>query len=215
MSDKGLSHYDNLHRSGADNAAEIKRIYQQWAERYDSDNDETLGTVSQPTMVHLFAKYARDKAISILDVGCGTGLVGAHLSQAGFQHIDGTDISQEMIEYAKDRGYQTLFTANLNQGLTIVDGHYDACLCVGVFTHGHVGPQGFTELTRITKIGGLIGFTVNEDVYHADGFDKAIESLVDDGKWRLLVHQTSDYMTKKNVKGIYVIAEVTERARPA
>lgn len=208
MADKGLSFYQNLNRSDADNAAEIKRIYQEWADRYDADNDGALGTVSQPTMVHLFANHADDKAVKILDVGCGTGLVGHHLTQAGYLNFDGTDLSPEMIAHATARGYQNLFTSNLATGLPLEDDTYYACLCVGVFTHGHVGPQGLDELTRITKQGGLIGFTVNEDVYASYGFDEAIDILCKTGKWQLIIQQTSDYMTKKDVKGIYVLARV-------
>ena len=204
--DKGLSLYDNLDMADEENALRIQKIYQQWASEYDGDNDEALGTVSQPTMVSLFEGVAETKDLSLLDVGCGTGLVGRYLQQAGFTHFEGTDISQEMLSYAEARGYQRLFEANLAQGLPVDDEAYDGCLCVGVFTHGHVGPDGLRELTRITKRGGLIGFTVNEDIYLSYGFDKAIMALVEEGSWSVRLHQTSAYMTKKNVKGIYVIA---------
>ena len=204
--DKGLTLYEKLDVADEDNAARIQKIYQQWASHYDGDNDEALGTVSQPTMVSLFEGMAEDKQMSLLDVGCGTGLVGRYLQQAGYTHFDGTDISQEMLSYATERGYQKLFEANLAQGLPVEEEAYEGCLCVGVFTHGHVGPDGLDELTRITKQGGLIGFTVNEDIYLSYGFDKAIAALVDKGIWSLKLHQTSDYMTKKDVKGIYVIA---------
>ena len=208
MADKGLSLYDNLARGRSDNAAEIKRISRDWAAHYDADNDGTLGTVSQPTMVHFLANYITDKSLKLLDVGCGTGLVGQHLKQAGFTQFDGTDISDKMLEQATLRGYDNLFLANIVEGLPVADDAYEACLCVGVFTHGHVGPEGFDELTRITKKGGFIGFTVNEDVFYKDGFDNAIARFVADGLWDIKLHQISDYMTKKNVKGIYVIAEV-------
>ena len=208
MADKGLSLYDNLKRKNGDNEAEIKRIYQQWAAEYDKDNDDRLGTVSQPTMVHLFSKYAVTKDLTLLDIGCGTGLVGKYLKTAGFTQFDGTDISPEMLAHAKDRGYRSLFTANLQAGLPVADDAYEACLCVGVFTHGHVGPEGFQEMTRITKSGGLIGFSINEDVYYGHGFDKAIESYIANGLWEIKLQQHSDYMTKKDVKGIYVIAQI-------
>ena len=206
--DKGLSHYDNLDLADDDNAAKIKRIYQDWADSYDADNDATLGTVSQPTMVALYEQFVNDKACYLLDAGCGTGLVGVHLQKAGFTHFDGTDISDEMLAHAKGRGYGRLFTSNLTERLPLDDDSYEGCLCVGVFTHGHVGPKALDELTRITKKGGLIGFSVNEDIYDDYAFDAAITALVDAGKWALKLHQKSDYMVKKNVKGLYVIATV-------
>lgn len=205
---KGLSHYDHLDLDDEDNAAKIKRIYQDWADSYDADNDDALGTVSQPTMVELYSQFAIDKSLHLLDAGCGTGLVGAHLREAGFTHFDGTDISDEMLAHAKGRGYGRLFTSNLTERLPLDDDSYEGCLCVGVFTHGHVGPKALDELTRITKKGGLIGFTVNEDIYDDYAFDAAITALVESGKWALKLHQKSDYMVKKNVKGLYVIAAV-------
>ena len=205
--DKALSLYDKLDVADEDNAAHIQQIYQRWASEYDRDNDEALGTVSQPTMVSLFGLFAENKQMHLLDVGCGTGLVGLHLRQAGFTNYDGTDLSQDMMAHAEDRGYQRLFTGNLAQGLAVRDETYDGCLCVGVFTHGHVGPDGLHELTRITKIDGLIGFTVNEDIYLEYEFDKAIATWAEGGIWDIKLHQTTDYMTKKEVKGIYVIAK--------
>ena len=212
MADKGLSRYEHLNRGLTDNSAEIKRIYQNWAHSYDSDNDDMLGTVSQPTMVHFLTQFAPDKTVRLLDVGCGTGLVGMHLQQVGYSSFDGTDLSEAMLAHAKERGYGRLFAANITNRLPVDDNSYDACLCVGVFTHGHVGPQGFDELTRITKTGGLIGFTINEDVYYDYGFDSAITERVNGGQWALKLHEVSDYMTKKDVKGIYVIVRVTDKS---
>ena len=206
---KGLSHYDNLDLDDADNAAKIKRIYQEWADSYDADNDDALGTVSQPTMVELFAQFVTDKESYLLDAGCGTGLVGSYLLTAGFTNFDGTDISEEMLSHAKGRGYRNLFSANLAQTLPLEDNRYAGCLCVGVFTHGHVGPKGLHELIRITQKGGIIGFTVNEDIYDDYAFDRAISDLEEAGSWAVKLHQKSDYMVKKNVKGIYVISSFT------
>ena len=40
----------------------------------------------------------------ILDMGCGTGLVGQYLKEKGFDNIDGQDASQGMLENAKKKG---------------------------------------------------------------------------------------------------------------
>jgi predicted TPR repeat methyltransferase len=40
----------------------------------------------------------------ILDFGCGTGLSGLALQNAGFTNIDGLDISAPMLEKAKGAG---------------------------------------------------------------------------------------------------------------
>jgi len=164
--------------------------------------------VSQPLSVQIFQEYIKDKSLRIIDVGCGTGLVGVELEKGGFSNFDGIDISQEMIDIAKQRGYSKLFIGSLNDSLPCKDNEYDAALCVGVFTHGHVGSDRLDELVRIVKPGGIICFTVNEGVYDSYGFDSKIKNLESTNIWKILEIRKSDYMTKKNIKGIYCVVKV-------
>lgn len=205
---QGLKLYDSLDLSESKNKKKLLDIYQKWAALYDKDNDDELGTVSQPNSVQTFQRYVKDKSKYIIDVGCGTGLVGLQLKKLGYKNFDGVDISQEMIDIAIDRGYASLFLGNLNETLPIKSNQYEAAICVGVFTHGHVGPSRLEELTRIVKPGGILCFTVNEDVYESYGFDEAIKSQELAGVWKVLELSKKDYMMKKNVKGLYCIAEV-------
>ena len=205
---QGLKLYDSLNLSESENKKKLLDIYQKWAALYDKDNDDELGTVSQPNSVQTFQRYVKDKSKYIIDVGCGTGLVGLQLKKLGYKNFDGVDISQEMIDIAIDRGYASLFLGNLNETLPIKSNQYEAAICVGVFTHGHVGPSRLEELIRIVKPGGIICFTVNEDVYESNGFDEAIKSQELAGVWKVLELSKKDYMMKKNVKGLYCIAEV-------
>ena len=205
---QGLKLYDSLDLSESENKKKLLDIYQKWAALYDKDNDDELGTVSQPNSVQTFQRYVKDKSKYIIDVGCGTGLVGLQLKKLGYKNFDGVDLSQEMIDIAFDRGYESLFLGNLNETLPIESNQYEAAICVGVFTHGHVGPSRLEELTRIVKTGGIICFTVNEDVYESYGFDEAIKSQELAGVWKVLELSKKDYMMKKNVKGLYCIAEV-------
>jgi len=205
---KGLKFYDNLDLSASQNEEELLDVYKKWASIYDKDNDDLLGTVSQPNSVQIFHKYIVDKNQKIIDVGCGTGLVGLELQKLGYTNFDGIDISKDMIDIAIDRGYKALFLGNLNDSLPIESDSYDAALCVGVFTHGHVGPGRLKELSRIVKSDGLVCFTINEDVYESCGFDKAMQKLEVENVWKLLEFKKQDYMKKKNVMGFYCVAKV-------
>ena len=218
---KGLKLQDNLDFSKSkkadnllgvyksQNEDELIGAYKDWALVYDKDNDDVLGTVSQPNSVQIFHEYIKDSKLKIIDVGCGTGLVGLELKNLGFSNFDGIDISQEMIDIAQGRGYNSLFLGNLNKLLPIGPNSYDAALCVGVFTHGHVGPERFSELVRIVKPEGIICFTINENVYESQGFDIAIKHLESINIWKVLDIRKHDYMVKKNVKGIYCVVKVT------
>jgi len=205
---KGLKFYDNLDLTHSHNDEDLQVVYKEWAAAYDHDNDNLLGTVSQPISVQIFQEYIKDKSLRIIDVGCGTGLVGVELGKAGFSNFDGIDISQEMIDIAKQRGYSKLFIGSLNDSLPCENNEYDAALCVGVFTHGHVGSDRLDELIRIVKPGGIICFTVNEGVYDSYGFDSKIKNLESTNIWKILEIRKSDYMTKKNIKGIYCVVKV-------
>jgi SAM-dependent methyltransferase len=218
---KGLKLQDNLDLSKSknednllgvyksQNEDELIGAYKDWALLYDKDNDDVLGTVSQPNSVKIFHEYLKDSKLKIIDVGCGTGLVGLELKNLGFSNFDGIDLSQEMIDIAQGRGYNSLFLGNLNKSLPIGSNSYDAALCVGVFTHGHVGPERFSELVRIVKPAGIICFTINENVYESQGFDIAIKHLESINIWKVLDIRKHDYMVKKNVKGIYCVVKVT------
>ena len=205
---KGLKFYDNLDLTHSHNDEDLQVVYKEWATAYDHDNDNLLGTVSQPLSVQIFQEYIKDKSLRIIDVGCGTGLVGVELEKGGFSNFDGIDISKEMIDIAKQRGYSKLFIGSLNNSLPCENNEYDAALCVGVFTHGHVSSDRLDELVRIVKPGGIICFTINEGVYESYGFNSKIKKLESENVWKVLEIRKNDYMVKKNVKGFYCIAEV-------
>ena len=205
---KGLNLYKNLNLREEKNDEKIKFVYEEWSKNYDSDNDHLLGTVSQPQCVKLVEKELKDKSAEMIDIGCGTGLVGEHLKAFGFKNFDGIDISEKMLELAKARGYRKLLLGSLNEKLPLDDNSYDVTFCVGVFTHGHVMSDRVSELIRITKPGGLICFTVNEGVFEKYGFKNTIVKNEKEKKWEVLFLNKEDYMTKKQVQGYYCLVRI-------
>ena len=204
---KGLNIYNDLNLDKTKNDFEIKKVYQDWAVQYDKDNDDLLGTVSQPNAVDLLNSHMNDKNIEIVDIGCGTGLVGKFLQNKGYLYYDGLDISEEMLEIAKSRGYRHLSVGSLQHKLPFENDTYDAVFCVGVFTHGHVNSNGLDELIRITKKDGFIIFTINEGVYEDYQFDKKIPLMEKEGLIKVIYFEKKDYMAKKNVMGYYCLAQ--------
>ena len=205
---EGLNFYKNLNLREEKNDEKIKFVYEEWAENYDTDNYNLLGTVSQPQCVKLVAKELEHKTAEMIDIGCGTGLVGEQLKALGFKNFDGIDISEKMLELAKARGYRKLMLGSLNTILPVNDNIYDVTFCVGVFTHGHVKSDRVSELIRITKPGGLICFTVNEGVFEEYGFKDTIVEYEKKKNWEILFLGKDDYMTKKQVQGYYCLARL-------
>ena len=198
----GVDRYHQIDEK-QDSKSQLKTIYADWADSYDVDNNEKLGTVSQPNAVALLAKFLQDPQAPIIDIGCGTGIVGQHLQATGFRCFDGTDLSPEMLEHARSRGYRNLFPCDADQGLPIADDSYLATICVGVFTHSHLGPSMFPELLRITQAGGIIVFTVNEGVFETGEFGSAIEQTIASGDWELLESIKQAYMVEEGVDAWY------------
>jgi ubiquinone/menaquinone biosynthesis C-methylase UbiE len=204
----GLKNYEGLDLKDAKNDNRLTEVYRDWAKKYDYDNDHVLGTVSQPKSVNLLTTRLKDKNAEIIDVGCGTGLVGESLKAKDFIYFDGIDISEDMLSIAKYRGYRNLFLGSLNKQLPLLDNKYDAAMCVGVFTHGHVSSDGFKELCRIVKPGGYICFTINEGVFEKYGFKEMIAEFQSNKIWEVISLYKDDYMTLENVKGYYCLAMV-------
>ena len=204
----GLKNYENLDLKDAKNDNRLTEVYRDWAKKYDYDNDHVLGTVSQPKSVNLLSTRLKDKTAKIIDVGCGTGLVGEKLKAKEFIYFDGLDISKDMLSIAKSRGYRNLFLGSLNKQLPVLDDAYDAAMCIGVFTHGHVSSDGFNELCRIVKPGGYVCFTINEGVFEEYGFKEMIAEFQLNKAWEVISLYKDDYMTLENVKGYYCLALV-------
>ena len=204
----GLKNYENLDLKDAKNDNRLMEVYRDWAKKYDYDNDHVLGTVSQSKSVNLLSTRLKDKTAKIIDVGCGTGLVGEKLKAKDFIYFDGLDISKDMLSIAKSRGYRNLFLGSLNKQLPVFDDAYDAAMCIGVFTHGHVSSDRFNELCRIVKPGGYVCFTINEGVFEKYGFKEMIAEFQLNKVWEVISLYKDDYMTLENVKGYYCLAVV-------
>tara|TARA_Y100000590_G_scaffold94843_1_gene107485 strand:+ start:553 stop:1182 length:630 start_codon:yes stop_codon:yes gene_type:complete len=188
---------------------EVMKYYDEWGKenKYDKDMVDWNYTGPKET-VNVFKKYAFKKNIKIFDAGCGTGLVGVELKKFGYENIDGADLSQKLLDLVPNGYYDKLEQIDLNKKLKIKNNFYDALMCVGTFTFGHVKPQALNEFIRIVKNKGLICFTINEGIYEEYGFDKKIEELKENKKWIIKEFFKSDYIKSKDVNAWLCLAEV-------
>ena len=186
---------------------EIMKYYDEWGYKYDQDMVDWNYTGPEET-VALFKKYTNNKEIKIYDAGCGTGLVGVELKKCGYRNFDGADLSQKLLDLVPKDLYQNLSKVDLNQSLDIKDNEYEAVLCVGTFTFGHVKPPALDEFIRIIKNKGLLCFTINEGIYEEYGFDKKIKELTENNLWKKKEFFKSNYIASKNVNAWLGLYEV-------
>jgi len=188
---------------------EVMRYYDDWGLENKYDQDMLDWKYSGPKeTIEVFKKYEKNKDAKIYDAGCGTGLVGAELKKFGYNNFDGADLSQKLLDLVPKGLYQKLSKTDLNKDIEIKENIYDAVMCVGTFTFGHVKPNALNEFVRITKNKGLICFTINEGIYEDYGFDKKIKELTDKKFWNMKEFFKSNYIASKNVNAWLGLAEV-------
>ena len=94
--------------------------------------------------------------VRLMDAGAGTGLTGVELKNLGYGNIDALDISQEMLNVAKEKNaYKKFICSPLSEQHTpgVETDEYDALVCCGTFILGHVRPAAFDEIIRMVKNG--------------------------------------------------------------
>ncbi len=186
---------------------EVMKYYDEWGvnNKYDQDMENWNYTGPKETS-SVFIKYETNKDVKIYDAGCGTGLVGVELKKYGFSNFYGADLSQKLLDLVPQNLYKKLEKVDLNKSIKENDNTYDAIMCVGTFTYGHVKPPALDEFIRITKNNGLICFTINEGIHEEYGFDKKIQELNSSNKWHQIEFFKSDYIASKDVNawlGLY------------
>jgi SAM-dependent methyltransferase len=188
---------------------EVMRYYDDWGLENKYDQDMLDWKYSGPKeTVEVLKNYTKDKSIKIYDAGCGTGLVGVELKKFGYKYFDGADLSKKLLDLVPKNLYQNLSKIDLNKKIEIRDNAYDAVMCVGTFTFGHVKPPALDEFIRITKNKGLICFTINEGIYEEYGFDIKIKELTDKKNWNMKEFFKSKYIASKDVNAWLGLAEV-------
>ena len=205
MAQKDIVHKVPLHTLKSSD--EVRDLYDDWSKNDKYNQDMIDWEYSGPReVVSAFLPHASNKGIKILDAGCGSGLVGEELSKEGYSRIHGADIAAKLMNSIPAGIYQELHNIDLNKPINFTDDFFDAVLCVGTFTFGHVKAKALSEFTRIVKSGGIIGFTINEGVFLDHGFKSELDHLVIQKKITELDFYLSDYLSSKGVKawlGIY------------
>ena len=191
---------------------ELLKYYQDWTkkDKYNQDMID-LNYVAPKEAVLVLKKYVLDGNSKILDAGCGTGLVGIELKKYGYSNIDGVDFSQDMLDSVPKKIYKKIERVDLNNPLKFNTNIYDAIICVGTFTYGHVKPHALDELIRITKNKGFICFTINEGIYEKYGFDSKIKKLKINKSWNVKEFFKSDYIVNKDVNAWQCLAEIVKK----
>lgn len=189
----------------SDNAtsSEMRKIYDEWAQEYDHDLVEEHAYAMPNRGAKMAAERCKDTQISVLDVGCGTGLSGQALIEAGFKNIDGCDLSPNMLSMAKERNvYRKLFEVDLlAPPMTVADNSYDLTIAIGAFATGHLGAEAVIELVRITRKRGEIIITTNDHFYETGILQAVFEELKSQKNIENFIAEHGAHIPGKNIEG--------------
>ncbi len=165
---------------------ELGRSYAHWVSSYDVDV-MAMGYQLPALVAAVTARHVVPGAGPVLDVACGTGLVGALLQPLGYRPLVGIDMSHDMLAVARARRvYDDLHAMVLGERLDFADGAMAAAVASGVFTAGHAPPDAFDELARVVRTGGTIIVSLRADGDHAAAYRARCDALVGQGRMSLL-----------------------------
>lgn len=141
---------------------DARKIYADWAATYDADV-ASWGYVTPTRLAIALRQVGANVEKPVLDYGCGTGLSGAALKAVGFDVVDGTDISPEMLEKAEARGVYRQVWRGLPGDLGhIKRGDYPIIAATGVVGMGAAPPETLDLLVDAIGSGGLLAFSFND-----------------------------------------------------
>ena len=159
--------------------AATREFFDDMASRYDSD---LVDVGWDPVECVERWPLAVPAGASVLDAGCGTGLVLEHLAGAG-RKLAGFDLSPSMIRQARRK--RKLRSARLVVGSASGEWPYpnesfDTVICLAMLEFVERLDTALEELTRVLKVGGTALFSVEDLVDYAGNQRDPMEMRYDE-----------------------------------
>lgn len=142
-------------------AAYVRDLFDQFAPRFEAELTGRLGYATPALLAALVAEAAAPaRALTVLDLGCGTGLSGAALAPFA-RRLEGLDLSPRMLAEARKRGvYDALHEADLLAWLPARPGGFQLIAAADVLNYlGDLGPA-LAAIRGALVPGGLAAFSV-------------------------------------------------------
>ncbi|MEM9349259.1 MAG: class I SAM-dependent methyltransferase [Pseudomonadota bacterium] len=176
--------------------AETQKLYADWAGSYEKDVTR-MHYATPARIASALVEFSADLSAPVLDFGCGTGLSGLALAEAGFTVVDGIDISMEMLEQAKAKpAYRSVWIGAPGE-VKAKPGDYAAITATGVVSLGAAPPEMLGTLLDALAPGGLLAFSYNDPTLADPGYMAAYEALLNDGHAEQLFRQHGPHLSEK------------------
>ena len=150
----------------------VENLFDGYAAKFDSSLVGQLGYQIPKVIAELIARNSEsDNLGSVLDLGCGTGMVGIEISQM-CDRIEGLDVSRNMLREAQKTGlYDHLVKQDLESYLSNEVLNFDYFVATDVFVYLGELAEVFESIQSRNKSSGKLVFSVE----HKDGDGFALQ----------------------------------------
>ena len=145
----------------------VKRLFNIYASTFDEHLQNTLQYKTPYTIREQLIKFNRKIFDRVLDLGCGTGLVGVALDGM-YKNIDGVDLSNEMLEKCKSKDiYSELILDDIENFLNNTSMTYDLIVAADVFIYFGSLDLIFLTVSNVLNKNGSFIFSIE----YVKGYD--------------------------------------------
>ncbi len=192
--------------SGKNVRIDPEEHYDLWAKQYEKELLDDYGYCAHIIGSKAFSTYELRKSCNIIDIGCGTGLVGEELKSSGFLNIWGLDVSSKMIAIAKKKQiYREFYQKKIENLEGIISKPFEALICIGSFGLGHIGPESLKLLVKLVERNSLIIIFMNAEPFNLENYMDYIEDLKKQNLINIVDIQDHNYMKKLDRPGKLLI----------
>ena len=146
----------------------IEKAFDGYADNFDSHLQESLHYVVPQRLVELIRTQNHpDQKYDILDLGCGTGLMGVAISPWA-KSLVGVDLSNNMLKKAAQRNlYQKLVLSEVCEMMKgTTSSQYDLIIAADVFVYIGKLDEIMEQAKRLLRPGGTFAFSVKSMEHH-------------------------------------------------
>ncbi len=184
-------------------AESTRQLYDDWAATYDEEVG-AQGYATPRRCAEALAAHVDDPSVPLLDFGCGTGLSGLAFKMAGFQTIDGMDLSPDMLAQARAKNvYRTLTQIDSD---TPIPTSYELIAAVGSIGAGAAPISVFDQIMHALPQGGKLVFSLNDHALAEPENMMRLNEWLDCGAARLLFSEYGPHLPGLDMNShVYVI----------
>eukprot|EP00929_Paragymnodinium_shiwhaense_P090231 TRINITY_DN5039_c0_g1_i3.p1 TRINITY_DN5039_c0_g1~~TRINITY_DN5039_c0_g1_i3.p1 ORF type:complete len:251 (+),score=93.40 TRINITY_DN5039_c0_g1_i3:85-837(+) len=195
-------------KAAGKNGDDATKLYDDWADFYDDSLKHwkyPCPEESAKFLKELCEKANKDLgSVRVLDAGCGTGMTGEAMHEAGFEDLVGIDISEASLRKSKSKDvYTDLKPANMDERLEFEDASFDVVMCIGTISYVEMVGDLLQEFVRVCKPGGFVLWTNRADWWKDDkrSVKSVAQQMETDGEWKqVLLTDEMDYLPNNPIK---------------